>query len=48
VVPLADFDPAQPRLALDPDLVSPAAREDIEAVFEFVADVARADDRRIG
>jgi two-component system chemotaxis sensor kinase CheA len=41
VAPLAEFDPAQPRLRWTLTLVSPAAREEIEAVFEFVADVAQ-------
>jgi two-component system chemotaxis sensor kinase CheA len=37
---LVDFDPAEPRLHWTLTLVSGASRDEIEAVFEFVADVA--------
>jgi two-component system chemotaxis sensor kinase CheA len=37
---LAEFDPAQPRLRWGMTLATSASRDEIEAVFEFVADVA--------
>jgi two-component system chemotaxis sensor kinase CheA len=40
VAALAEFDPAQPRLRWVMTLATSASRDEIEAVFEFVADVA--------
>jgi two-component system chemotaxis sensor kinase CheA len=37
---LSDFDPSEPRLLWNLTLATEATREEIEAVFEFVADVA--------
>ena len=37
---LSDFDPSEPRLRWTLTLATEATREEIEAVFEFVADVA--------
>lgn len=45
VRPLASFDPAEPQLAWRFGLETDASRAEIEAVFEFVEDLARIDIR---
>lgn len=40
VVPLSRFDPAEPRLRWNVDLDTEASADEIQAIFEFVADLA--------